>query len=536
MTKKLLVLVLVLALCLIVLFPIVAGDSDINEPVITTTEPTEEPTPYITAPTEEPTEIPTVTAPTEEPTEWPTVTQSTEEPTEIPTVTAPTEEPTGLPTVTEPTELPTVTQPTTMVGGDTGYVDVYCNADGATVYFNGNVKGTIAGGLLSVPVSTTGTPVSTITVTKSGYTSWSGSLANMPEKDEHVAVYATINPVAPTPTPPLMTGAIYAQSSPYGAAIYLNGNFQGYSPLTLPNLVPGTYTMRATMGGFTPDSTVITVNVGQTSGYYPSLSPSPQPHETGTVYVTSNPSHALVYVDGDNYYGKTPLTLTLYPGSHQVELSLAGYNDYTTYVGVTGGQSQDLPVTLSTGIYGTVTFASVPGATVYMDSNAMGTVDSAGSLVLSSVPSGKHLFKVTAPGYYDWLNTIYVQAGIVTAIPATLTSSGGNPGPVQPTGSLAVSTVPQNAEVWVDGLFRGFTPLTVDTMVPGQHSVRISSDGYLDYTTTTTVISGQTAPVAATLTVAPTPTPTSSPAPGPVPVIGVLAAVFGSGIFMRRRS
>jgi len=518
-TKKLLIIVLVLALCLIALAPLAAGDSDIDGPVITTTEPTEEPTPYVTAPTEEPTERPTVTAPTEEPTE-------------LPTVTAPTEEPTELPTVTAPTEMPTVTAPTTIVGGQTGYIDVYCNVDGATVYFDGSAKGTISGGLLSVAVSTTGTPVSTISVSKSGYTSWTGSPGRMPEEDEHVSVTATINPVAPTPTPPLMTGAIYAQSSPYGAAIYLNGNFQGYAPLTIPNLAPGSYTMRATMGGYTTDSTGITVNIGQTSGYYPSLSPSPQPRDYGTVYVTSNPTHALVYVDGDDYYGKTPITLYLYPGSHQVELSLAGYNDYTTTVGVSAGQSQNLPVTLSTGLYGTVTVTSVPGATVYIDSNEVGTVTSAGTLTLQSVLSGKHLFKVTASGYYDWLNTIYIRAGTVTTIPATLTSTGGTP--VQ-YGSLAVSSVPQNAEVYIDTLFRGFTPVTIDSLTTGQHTVRLSSEGYLDYTTTATVTSGQTTPLAATLAVAPTPTPTKSPAPEPVLIIGVLAAVFGIGALLRRR-
>jgi len=532
-TKKLLILVLVLALCLIAIAPLAAGDSDIDNPVVITTEPTEEPTHYVTMPTEEPTVLPTVTAPTEKPTEIPTVTAPTEEPTVIPTVTDPTENPTEIPTVTAPTELPTVTQPTTIAGGNTGYIDVYCNVDGATVYFNGNAKGTISGGILSVAVSTTGTPVSTITVSKSGYTSWSGSPSFIPEEDEHVPVTATLNPVAPTPTPPLMTGAIYAESSPYGAAISMNGNFKGYAPLTIPNVAPGSYTMRATMGGYTSDSTVITVNVGQTSGYYPSLSPSPQPHSTGTVYVTSSPTHAFVYVD-DDYYGKTPLTITLYPGSHKVVLSLAGYNDYTTTVGVTAGQSQNLPITLSTGIYGTVTVTSVPGAAVYIDSNQVGTVNSAGSLTLSNVLSGKHLFKVTSSGYNDWMNTVYIQANTVTKIPATLISTGENPVPVQ-YGSIAISTVPQNAEVWIDNLFRGFTPVTVDNLATGQHTVQLSSEGYLDYTKTVTVASGQTMPLAVTFSAAPTPAPTKSPAPAPVLVIGILAAVIGIGGFMRRR-
>ena len=93
-------------------------------------------------------------------------------------------------------------------------------------------------GILSVAVSTTSSPISTITVSMAGYASWSGSPSRMPTQGEHVAVYATLNPLTTVPTtvPPVMTGAIYAQSSPAGAAIYLNGNFYGYSPLTIPSL------------------------------------------------------------------------------------------------------------------------------------------------------------------------------------------------------------------------------------------------------------------------------------------------------------
>ncbi|MFA6225730.1 MAG: hypothetical protein WC620_06010 [Methanoregula sp.] len=46
-----------------------------------------------------------------------------------------------------------------------------------------------------------------------------------------MAVYATINPiVTPTTVPPVQNGAFY-----------MSGNYYGYSPLTIPNLPPGTY-------------------------------------------------------------------------------------------------------------------------------------------------------------------------------------------------------------------------------------------------------------------------------------------------------
>jgi len=146
-----------------------------------------------------------------------------------------------------------------------------------------------------------------------------GPLSRMPESGEHVAVYATINPiVTPTTVTPVQNGAIYAQSSPAGAAIYMNGNYYGYSPITIPNLAPGTYTLKATMSGYTPNTQMMNVYAGQTAPYYPTLQQSPPPpRSTGTVYVKSSPSGSLVYADG-TYSGTTSVTLTLYPGNHNI--------------------------------------------------------------------------------------------------------------------------------------------------------------------------------------------------------------------------
>jgi hypothetical protein len=502
-TKKLIVLVLVLALCLVLLAPFVSGQE---------TTGTETTSPVLTEATE-PTLLPPVTAP---------VTETTTEPTTLPT-----------------TEV-TTTIPTQNVGGDQGWINVNCNIDGATVYFDGTMEGTIAGGVLTVAVYSTSTPIQTITVSAPGYTTWTGNAPPMPSPGQQVAVYATLNPLTtipttiPTPLPPVMTGAIYAQSSPAGAAIYLNGNFYGYSPLTIPNLAPSAYSMKAVLSGYTPDNTLVNVYVGQTVPYYPVLQQSPQPRQTGTLSVTSTPNNAMVYIDG-NYYGTTPITMALYPGSHQVLLKYTGYNDYSTTTLITAGQTRSLPVTMSTATSGTVVINSVSGAAVFMDSTPVGTIGSSGSLTLSGITMGNHLFKLTALGYNTWLNTVYIQANTVNTIAAPLTPVGPNPTPVLPTGGLAIASSPSNAETYIDNLYRGTTPLTINDLTPGNHLVQISEAGYVDYTTTTTVTSGQTSPLAVTLSPAPTPTATPTPAPGPALIITVLAALLGIGGYLRRR-
>jgi hypothetical protein len=478
---------------------------------------------------------------TEDLTEMPTVLPPTEEPTEMPTVRPPTEEPTEMPTVLPPTEEPTITIWTTApkIGGGKGYIDTYCNVDGASVSFDDRYQCTIAQGVCTVGVSPTGTPINTVTVSKAGYDTWSGHLSGMPADQEHVEVYATLNPV-PTQTtiPPVQKGAIYAQSNPAGAAIYMNGNLQGYSPVTIPNLPPGTYSMKASLSGYTPDTQLINVYSGQTATYYPNLQQSPPaPRSTGTVSVSSTPNAALVYVDG-NYQGKTPLTVTLYPGNHNFRLSLTGYNDYTASVYVTANTNQRLDASFNSAVFGTVSVSSMPGATVWLDSNNQGNIPSSGTLTLFNIASGNHLFKVTASGYNNWMNTIYVQPNAVTPISAVLNPSGGVPTPVTPvppaTGGFNIVSTPSGAEILIDNLFRGYTPATPDGIAAGQHQVLLKYTGYIDYSTTANVNAGQITPLAISMQAAPTPTHES--APSPVLLVGGLIVILGIGVSLRRRS
>jgi hypothetical protein len=503
---------LVCALCAAIAVPVAA---DADDPVVTIT-----------------TDIPVTFNPvTAEPTFNPVTqatTEVTEEPTEEPTVTVPTV------VTTEPTITIVTTSPTS-AGGGKGYIDTYCNVDGASVSFDGRYQCTIAQGVCTVAVSPSGTPVRTVSVAKTGYNSWSGSLPHMPADQEHVAVYATLNPVpTQTPVPPAQTGTIYAQSSPAGAAIYMNGNYYGYSPLTIPNLAPGAYTMKASLNGYTPNTQTVTVYAGQTTSYYPSLQQSPPaPRSTGTVSVTSNPDNAQVYVDG-NYQGKAPLTVTLYPGTHAFRLSLSGYTDYSANVYVNANTNQKLNAVMTPAVYGTAAVTSLQGASVFVDSNPQGKIPASGTLTIYNVANGNRLFKVTATGYNDWLNSVYIQPNVLTPINAALTPVGTNPTPVPATGGLEIVSTPSGAECYVDNLYKGYTPATLTGIPAGQHQLLLKYTGYVDYTQTVSVNSGQTTPVAISMQSAPAPTPAS--APSPAIIIGGIAMALGIGAALRRRS
>ena len=70
--------------------------------------------------------------------------------------------------------------------------------------------------------------------------------------------------------------------------------------------------------------------------------------------------------------------------------------------------------------------------------------------------------------------------------------------PPAPTSSVAFRSVPEDAEVFVDGQFRGTTPVTLH-LAAGTHKVELRLEGFLVWERELTVVAGNDTRVAATL-------------------------------------
>jgi hypothetical protein len=86
-----------------------------------------------------------------------------------------------------------------IVGGDVGWYEVTCNVDGASVYFDDQLKGETENGTLKISVYTTATPYTEYSVSKPGYVTFTGTIDQYPAKDETVEL--SVNLAAGTPTP-----------------------------------------------------------------------------------------------------------------------------------------------------------------------------------------------------------------------------------------------------------------------------------------------------------------------------------------------
>jgi len=413
--------------------------------------------------------------------------------------------------------------PVTALGGQEGWIQVMCNVDGASVSFNGVYQGIISGGSLTVPVYTTGSPVNTVSVEKSGYTPFSTSV-EMPSAGQTRTVYATLNPV-PTQAP-VNYGSISVESQPSGAQIYFNGNYRGLSPLVISDVWPGTYTIEADMSGYQPYTTSVSVSSGSRSSVYCPLS---RLDTTGSLYIISQPTGSNIYLDSV-YRGITPMTINnVAATTHIVQLDHAGYYDWKSTVDVPAGGTRTvdgtlnpLPVSSSGWIY---VSSSPGGAAVTVDGISFGQTPASGSLKLNNIPVGSRTVALSLNGYQPYSVVVSVTANTVTEVNKVLQPLS----PVSGTGGLSVFSTPSGANVFLDNNFIGITPLTLNSVAAGNHLVTMRLDGYQDYSTTIQVNAGATSTVSSALVAA---TPTHKAPVLPITILGALLVV---GLFVKRK-
>lgn len=221
----------------------------------------------------------------------------------------------------------------------------------------------------------------------------------------------------------------------------------------------------------------------------------------GTLSISSSPSGASVYLDG-TYRGVTPINIPgISAGSHAIKLTKSAYDDYSTAVIVNSGSTTSITGILNahptTGsIYAT---SSPSGSSVYLDGMFKGSTP----IVLDSLSPRSYSIKISYPNYGDFSSSVNVESGKTTNIYGTLN-------PILQQGTIYVTSSPSGANVYLDGLYIGTTPLGKDSIKPESHSIRLTIDGYYDYETSTYVNAGKITNIRGTLNPKPVNTPSSS--------------------------
>jgi len=174
---------------------------------------------------------------------------------------------------------------------------------------------------------------------KSGYKDYSQTVQVNSAQITYMTVTLTqlVNPT---------TGDLDVSSTPPGASVYLNGAYQGETPVSVPlyitALAPGSYSVVLKKSGYQDYSTTARIVAGATAQVSAVLQPSGTTPTTASAEIYSQPSGADVYIN-NAYKGITPLSFDNVPidvtKTYTIEIRMAGYKPYTNSGSISPGQN-----------------------------------------------------------------------------------------------------------------------------------------------------------------------------------------------------
>jgi len=189
------------------------------------------------------------------------------------------------------------------------------------------------------------------------------------------------------------------------------------------------------------------------------LAPAPPP---GSLRITSDPTGAAVRLDGVEL-GNTPLTIArVTPGIRKLQIGMPGFTSVTEIVEVVGAGETAVDIALG----GRLNILSIPtSAQVFIDAEYAGMTP----FRTGRIPAGSHQLRLAKEKHKDEFSAAIVEKGQEKEINIRLL-------PVK--GSIAVSSEPTGAAVYLDGESKGNTPLFIYGVMVGRHSLKLAKSGY----------------------------------------------------------
>lgn len=209
--------------------------------------------------------------------------------------------------------------------------------------------------------------------------------------------------------------------------------------------------------------------------------------ERGRIRISASESDgAEVYVDSV-YVGTAPLTTHfLSRGMHTVRVHKQNYFDYESKIVLDQGSIFMLSPVLKPDFM-TVRLTADEEAEIWINGEMKGTGVWKGELV-----NGDYVVESRKKGYITGTDNITVREN--------MPSTDIRLSRLQVvSGFLSVTSDPAGSSILIDGKMRGVTPLFINDIAVGEHSVSIFKEGYEQWSETVTISEGNEASVAASL-------------------------------------
>lgn len=209
-----------------------------------------------------------------------------------------------------------------------------------------------------------------------------------------------------------LLGKLSVKTVPDRVAIYLNGQFKGYSPKVIPKLPSGTYALRLVKNGYMDFDASVKIEPEKTTTINARLK------QFAILAINSDPMNAQVIINGENR-GKTPITILLEPqGNIRVELVKPLYEKWEKTISLKEGEQNKIFANLVKQ-KGTLVFTNLqPGSkiTVTGDYGKIFTVTKR----KIDLPVGKYKIRITNPGYVAKSYSVFIKSAKTRIIDAVL--------------------------------------------------------------------------------------------------------------------
>ena len=354
-----------------------------------------------------------------------------------------------------------LTQPETMAIHATltkisGAIRVTSEPSGAEV----SVDGGPSSGTTPLTVSDLIPGAHTVSVTDGGYDPWQTTVTVI--AFDTVDVHATLSQ---------QTGSLNVTSLPPGATISLDGNPTGsVTPMELSGISVGPHAIRLELNGYAVWDSTVQVTTGTT------LVAASLVSLVGTIDVSSDPTGAVILLDGDSTGLVTPAVLENVPvGQREVIIVLEGYAPEYNYVTVETGQTHYINAVLREKLGAIMVTSDPTAADIYIDGNATGWQ---APHLFDSLKEETIEITCRQDGYRDETISVTPMAFDTLNVHLNLLFIAGY---------LNCISTPTGADISINGQPTGKTTTASLTYPPGTYTVTYSYPKYYDWDTTVTI-------------------------------------------------
>ncbi len=237
---------------------------------------------------------------------------------------------------------------------------------------------------------------------------------------------------------------------------------------------PGEYHVRAKREGYRVLDQSLVIGSQQNQRFNFQLSKLP-----GRLFVDSKPKGANVLLNGE-VIGRTPVAgFKVEAGEHSLSLTAERYLEKVMDIEVAGKDLEHRVAVELTPAWGDISIKSVPGgAEISVDNEKYGTTPASLALM-----QGDRLIKLSLDGYKDWQTKLPVVANQGQTLPEVRMELLE--------GALDIESQPGAANVMVNDVFRGQTPLTLSLKPKQQYRVQLFKPGYQAVQREISIVSGE---------------------------------------------